>query len=661
MKPIEEFTNQIINGDSLQVLKDMPDESVNLTITSPPYFGCRVYGDETVGREKDPREYIDHIVEFTKEIKRVLRSDGSFYLNIGDVYFGTKGFGRVKGQYMRKTHEHYKQHEIVEEDGKYLQHKQLLFIPPRIAIKMQDDGWILRNSIIWEKCLEENTRLFIRKDGKYKIVRIGDLHDNYSNTFVPTQDSNGRTKWVMIKNVFDVGIKNGLKITTRKGNEIIATKEHRFPCRTGSGTLNGKYRKLKLKCANELNLKDKLYLNYKTQIDLPLGSDQDYLDGFFIGFFVAEGNYIFKNYKPYKDNQLSLYSQKHCGRTPRGIRKVGIQLSCGKKDIERKYIDNLLKISRLNIYQYGNNVRIRSYSKKLLNFINEYVEGTIAKDKNFSTAIYNKSMNFLKGILNGFLAGDGHYEVVNRRWAIGITPNLNLKNDLQMICRTLGYEFRYEGIRLTGNGYNAMYFKIRTERSYKRTSFNCTHDSIDKITKINNCHFYDLEIDNIYHGIGSNQHKITNEPTSNLKLSQYNNLYFLMNGIWTHNSNACPNYSEDRRLPVYEYIFHFVKSKDYYFDFETAKKHDHHRDVINCNIESFGEHQATFPEKLIYPFILTTSKENDIVLDPFGGHGTVGLVCQRNNRKYILIELNNKYCDSTKLRLKNAKGLWGED
>jgi len=152
MKSISEFTNRVIHGDSQEVMKSMPEDSVNLVITSPPYFGCRVYGNETVGREEDPRDYFDKIVDFARDIKRVLRSDGTFYLNIGDMYFGTKqGFGGFKGKDSRKTHKHYEGRVIAEPDGKYLQNKQLLLMPPRIAAKMQDDGWILRNTLIWHK------------------------------------------------------------------------------------------------------------------------------------------------------------------------------------------------------------------------------------------------------------------------------------------------------------------------------------------------------------------------------------------------------------------------------------------------------------------------------------------------------------------------------
>ncbi|SRR6266403_90766 len=143
--------NTITCGDCFELMDKLEDNSINLIITSPPYFNCRVYGNETVGREIHPKEYVENFLTYTEKLKRVLAKDGSFYLNIGDVYFGTKGFSRNTGKYKRKTDEHYKEHKIAKQDGKWLQHKQLLMIPERVAIGMQEQGWILRNKLIWEK------------------------------------------------------------------------------------------------------------------------------------------------------------------------------------------------------------------------------------------------------------------------------------------------------------------------------------------------------------------------------------------------------------------------------------------------------------------------------------------------------------------------------
>lgn len=129
----------------------LPPDCIDLVITSPPYFGCRQYGNETLGREENPRDYVKNLADIMSYVKRILKPTGSFYLNIGDVYFGSKGFSRNEGTWARKTDHHYKEHKICKPDGKYIQHKQLLLLPSRIAIAMQDDGWILRNDIIWEK------------------------------------------------------------------------------------------------------------------------------------------------------------------------------------------------------------------------------------------------------------------------------------------------------------------------------------------------------------------------------------------------------------------------------------------------------------------------------------------------------------------------------
>ena len=147
----ENYIDKVICGNALELLAKLPDNFINLIITSPPYFGCRIYGNETLGREEHPFEYVNNILQFTTELKRVLKNDGSFYLNIGDIYFGTKGFIRNKGKYARRTDKHYKEHKIAKPDGKYLQYKRLLMLPERVAIRMQEQGWILRNKIIWEK------------------------------------------------------------------------------------------------------------------------------------------------------------------------------------------------------------------------------------------------------------------------------------------------------------------------------------------------------------------------------------------------------------------------------------------------------------------------------------------------------------------------------
>lgn len=148
----EDFVNKIYHEDCVKTMQSLPEKSIDLILTSPPYFNCRSYGGETVGRENHPQDYINKIVEIMDSSSRILKDSGSMYLNIGDVYFGTKGFSRNAGKWARKMSDsHYKDHKTAKQDGKWLQHKQLLLIPSRVASALQDRGWVLRNSIIWEK------------------------------------------------------------------------------------------------------------------------------------------------------------------------------------------------------------------------------------------------------------------------------------------------------------------------------------------------------------------------------------------------------------------------------------------------------------------------------------------------------------------------------
>ena len=211
---IDEWTNKIHCGHVLDILRQMPSKMVDVCVTSPPYWGLRDYGKSTsviwdgnvncehewymnnfkqhsgrgdcqksgkyseqenipdkqmyrsmcvkceawngqLGLEPHPQMYINHIVEIFREVKRVLKDTGTLWLNIGDTYCEAKG-----GYYeKRKDNNEFgftnKEHQLKRKapiyDGNWLQPKQKLMIPERVAIAMQDDGWILRNKIIWFK------------------------------------------------------------------------------------------------------------------------------------------------------------------------------------------------------------------------------------------------------------------------------------------------------------------------------------------------------------------------------------------------------------------------------------------------------------------------------------------------------------------------------
>jgi len=140
--------NKIYNMDCLEGLKQLPDNSINCCVTSPPYWGLRDYGVEgQIGLEKTPEEYVAKMVEVFREVKRVLRDDGTLWLNLGDCYNGSGGAG---GDYNKGG--------LKEGQPKYpgrkiagLKPKDLVGIPWRVAFALQTDGWYLRSDIIWHK------------------------------------------------------------------------------------------------------------------------------------------------------------------------------------------------------------------------------------------------------------------------------------------------------------------------------------------------------------------------------------------------------------------------------------------------------------------------------------------------------------------------------
>ena len=147
--------DKIICGDCLEVLRGFPDESINCCVTSPPYWGLRDYGcNNQLGLEKTPEEYVQNMVEVFREVKRVLRADGTLWLNLGDSYSGS-GKGRNADGSHQEGGKQGTSRGTIEgslyktESG--LKPKDLVGIPWMVAFALRADGWYLRADIIWHK------------------------------------------------------------------------------------------------------------------------------------------------------------------------------------------------------------------------------------------------------------------------------------------------------------------------------------------------------------------------------------------------------------------------------------------------------------------------------------------------------------------------------
>lgn len=150
--------DRVLLGDSGTVLRTIPENSVHCCVTSPPYYALRDYETEgQIGREATPEEYINRLLEVFREVRRVLRPEGTFWLNISDTYCKHPRQGAKR--------------------------KDLLGIPWRLALALRDDGWYLRGSVIWEngnampesvtdRCARSYEYVFqLSKSGRYYFDR----------------------------------------------------------------------------------------------------------------------------------------------------------------------------------------------------------------------------------------------------------------------------------------------------------------------------------------------------------------------------------------------------------------------------------------------------------------------------------------------------------
>lgn len=144
---------QILNGDSLTVLPTLAAESVQCCVTSPPYWGLRDYEHPAqIGAESSPEIYVENLVAIFREVRRVLRQDGTVWLNVGDGYARNGGTGNHgPNAAVGNTKKLIQKRNCKVPDCWGLKDRDLIGLPWRVAFALQSDGWILRSKITWVK------------------------------------------------------------------------------------------------------------------------------------------------------------------------------------------------------------------------------------------------------------------------------------------------------------------------------------------------------------------------------------------------------------------------------------------------------------------------------------------------------------------------------
>ena len=221
--------NEIYLGDCIEGMKSLPAKSVNTCVTSPPYYGLRDYGnDGQIGLEETPEAFVQKLVDVFREVKRVLRDDGTLWLNLGDSYAGT-GYGAGTGNFNQRDNPSAIRQKIPLSNG--VKRKDLWGIPWRVACALQADGWYLRQDIIWHKpnpmpesvtdrCTKAHEYIFLlsksakyyfdaeavkektdREGGKPRVFgakkQIGTLRQDIGREFIDDGTRNKRSVWTI--------------------------------------------------------------------------------------------------------------------------------------------------------------------------------------------------------------------------------------------------------------------------------------------------------------------------------------------------------------------------------------------------------------------------------------------------------------------------------
>jgi len=543
----------------------MPAEFVDCVLTSPPYWGLRSYKTEPViwgedhcehqwgkglpghhpgqveqtkwkdaeaagagqtaksgnfclkchawkgelGLEPTIELYISHLLQIFDEVKRVLKATGTVWINLGDSYSGGEGqSGCGDADYqaartdptLNKPYHQMGGHGVTRPaDGDIgIPPKSLCLIPERFALGMVERGWILRNVIIWYKCLAGTMPIYFRSNGKCIRSSVREMARlPISGLELPTTDG-----WAKVTNLSLIGERQTLTLHLRNGSAWEVTPEHRF-C-------------LKGELWSASMLRPGMALDSYTLPDSKGTQLGTYDNGWVVGFYLAEGS-------------------------PDG---KGLQFSMHAK--EEEYTDRLRHFTEAYGGEFAayvsENKRVCKVSGAApAGVILHYAEDKGAKKKHCSGHVWQENNDFLRGLIEGYLAGDGHWDKYNRRWRLGFAWNPELLYDLKTICTRLGWYMRGKPARASCNGktYAIVKGQIRDHKSGHHN---------DKS---------DWEIIRISQ---------TAAPVYEIGIDSRDHFFILPDGVLTHNSNPMPESVKDRFTGTYEYVYFFTKSRKYWFE-----------------------------------------------------------------------------------------------
>lgn len=499
-----------------------------------------------LGMEPDWRMYVEHLVEVFREVRRVLRDDGTCWLNLGDSYAtgaglvgdhpgggaqGSAWAGRPpagstawaghgvdrRGRGTRDA-EAAGKHEYtgigpMTQPNRMPQHgmkpKDLMLIPSRVAIALCDDGWWVRSDIAW--CLSGGTWLYARTaDTPAAPMMLKDLVRLKPET---VELWNGE-RWTRVTAWTNRRGRDGAKeIVLRSGERVGCTDDHLWP------TARGNVRTFDLRVGDIVS-----------STRLPTGSTPaGWLteDAFwFAGLFLAEGNYADR------PNRLQIAGH-----------------------VDEHFIAN--KIRDL-VEHYGGSMRVYNYRGKarhihidsigLTAVVKSLIAGRISKDKHIAPGAWRYRDWALDAVMRGYLDGDGHDDRANNRYRLGFCRNYALERDLRALAARLGATLTLRP-SFAKDQSGKKFPSFKGEWRWTRSGHHAERDR-GEVMEIRNSRarqFWDVTV------------------------ADHPHLFALASGVLTHNckANPMPESVTDRPTKSWEHVFLLAKSERYYYDAEA--------------------------------------------------------------------------------------------
>ena len=378
--------------------------------------------------------------------------------------------------------------------------------------------------------LSGDTYVFAEVDGKYGVYALKELfelHKQGRTIKVPALlNERGEKTWVEVENVVSFGtqpLKRLVLVASRlfvelSEDTIIPTfSPHLF-----SGT--EEQINLRFKPVNELQIiqsrgiiwfkdqgeNDTVLSAVRIPLFLPEGSQFEWEIGFTLGYFIAEGNLV---YRKYKNTQRSLANLNwHAKQNGMTLEKYlsyrtdvqRVFLAVGRSDFERGYVNVVKKH-----FKFGqphkvsqNGYQLSSTDLDLIYLIKFYIEGNDSYTKHIKNEVFNRSWKFLEGILDGYLAGDGYFDKKRDLFEIGLATNYRLYNDLIFLSKALGYDTHLrKGQIAKSTSSNKLYYHLRLsifKKWHRPTAIGLAREFIKSIEDIGKDEAYNLVLKPLY-------------------------------------------------------------------------------------------------------------------------------------------------------------------